>query len=288
MSFARRIISLTFTKGVGTFAESGTNQLTVSGLRVQCNIINVGGVTMGEAQLRIYGLTKQSMIDLSALNGGFMVQRMVELEIRAGDDIDGLELVFDGQIRIGQIDLNNAPDSALIVLAYGGIMQALQVATATSYPMGTDHITVMKDLAARMGLGFESTGFPISLATPYYPGTLRDQTMRCADAAGVNWTIDSGMLIVWPRLGVRTGTGAVPLVSPDTGMVGYPAYSEIGIAVKTMFNPRIRLGALVTVASSLPFANGTWGAFFIRHELESETPSGKWFTSFDGQPYIGQ
>ena len=286
MSFERRIIELTFTKGVGTFAESKTDRLTVSGLRVQCNIINVGGIQMGQAQLRIYGLTLSQMNDLSALNGGFMVQRKIGLQIKAGV-ANAMNLVFDGQITLGRIDLNSVPDSTLVVVAQAGILQALQVATPTSYPAGTDHLTVMKNLATQMGLSFEGNGTPIPLSKPYYPGTLRDQAMRCADAAGVNWTIINGTLIVWPRYGVRaSGANGVPVVSPDTGMVGYPSYSDIGIAITTLFNPFIRLGQLVTVKSSLPFANGSWGAFYIHHELESEIPGAKWFTHFDGQPYV--
>jgi hypothetical protein len=87
-------------------------------------------------------------------------------------------------------------------------------------------------------------------------------------------------------MGVRNG-GTVPLISPATGLVGYPTYSDMGITIKTLFNPFIRLAQLVTVESSLAFANGSWGAYYVRHELESQTPNGKWFTHFTGAPYIG-
>ena len=284
MSFVKRVIELTFTKGVGTFTESGKNTLTLSGLRVQCNIINVNGPGMGQAQLRVFGLTKARLNDLSALNQGFMVQRKINLQIRAGDTTDGMNLIFDGQITVGQIDLNSQPDSALVIVAMAGMLQAAQSAPSTSYPGSTTHFTVLKSLAEQMGMAFEPNGDAVALRTPYFAGTLRDQVMRCADAANANWMIENNTLVVWPRFGNRKGT--VPTISPDTGMVGYPSYSEIGISIKTIFNPFIRNGGLVTVKSSLDFANGSWATFYVKHDLESETPNGKWFTQFDGLPYI--
>ena len=294
MAFIDRVLQLQFTTANGVFASSKTNQITFSGLRVQCNIVGVGGIQLGEAQLRIYGLTLGQMNDLSALNRYFLVQKQIELQISASDETGALNLIFDGQVMVSQIDLNQQPDSALIVVAQAGALQALQIADATSYPTNTDHFTVLANLATKMGLQFEPNGTPIPLSKPYFPGSLRDQVIRCADAADVNWTVDLGTLIVWPRYGTRSGltgkpySGLVPLISPETGMVGYPSYSSMGgIAVKTIFNPFLRIGTKVTVQSSLSFANGTWGAFYIHHELESQMPGGKWFTSFDGAPYVG-
>lgn len=287
MSFIERNLKLVFIKTSGTFVASDSNQMTVTGLRVQCNIINCGGVTMGEAQLRVYGLTKAHIEDLSALNSGFMVQRAIRLDIHASDDNGGFNLIFSGQIMLSQIDLNNAPESALIIMARAGLLQVVQPTTPTSYPSRVSHLTVLADLAKSAGLDFEPNGMPVMFDSLYLYGSSREQMLRCADAAGANISIELNKLIVWPRLGIRGNTGTVPLVSPATGLVGYPTYSDMGIAIKTLFNPFIRLAQLVTVESSLSFANGSWGAYYVRHELESQTPNGKWFTHFNGAPYTG-
>lgn len=290
MAFVKRDLKLVFTKTIGTFVATGSNQMSVTGLRVQCNIINVGGVTLGEAQLRIYGLTRHHLEDLSAINRGFMAMRGIRLDISASDDSDDFNLVFTGQVMVGQIDLNHAPESALVVVAIAGLDQVVQSAKPSSYPVQVSHLTILADLAKKMGMDFEANGPPIMFASAYMYGTLWEQVLRCADNAGANIAIELNKLIVWPRMGVRGkgASGVVPLISPATGLVGYPGYSDnMGIEVKTLFNPFIRLGQLVTVESSLAFANGSWGAYYVRHELESQTPNGKWFTSFQGAPYTG-
>lgn len=289
MAFVERNIKLVFIKTAGAFTSSGLNQMTVTGLRVQCNIINVGGVTMGQAQLRVYGLTKDHIEDLSALNGGFMMIRSIRLDIYASDDNGGFNLVFSGQIMLSQIDMNNAPESALTIIANAGILQVVAPAEPTSYPVQVSHLVVLADIATRMGMDFEPNGPPVMFASTYLYGSLWEQAQRCADAAGANMTIELNKLIVWPRQRLRDkqNGGGVPLISPATGLVGYPTYSDMGIRIKTLFNPFIRLAQLVTVESSLAFANGSWGAYYVQHELESQMPNGKWFTTFQGSPYIG-
>jgi hypothetical protein len=285
MAFIERVIQLTFTRGAGVFASSGKNQMTVSGLRVLCSIANTAGIALGQAQLRIYGLELAQMNELSALNSYFMVQELIELEIRASDETGALNLIFDGQVMLSQIDLNSQPDSALVVVAQAGALQALQIVPPTSYPGTVDHLTILKDLASKMGLAFEPNGTPVSLSSPYFPGSLRDQAIRCADAANINLMIDLKTLIVWPKYGSRAGQ--VPLISPSTGLVGYPGYSGFsGITVKSIFNPFIRMGAKFKVQSQLKFANATWTAYNVHHDLESQVPGGKWFTSCDGAPNV--
>ena len=282
MSFVRRKIELTFQIGEGTFGETNFNTVTVSGLRVKSVITKAGGASMGEAQLRVYGLTLSLMNQLSALNRANMVIRRNRLIIAAGDDEAGMSTVFDGQIALGQIDMSGMPDSALVVIAYAGLLDAVQPVAPASYPATVDAAVVMANLAKQMGYSFENNGVSVILATPYFQGTARDQAMRCADAANINWVIDNGVLAIWPKYGTRGGT--VPLISPDTGMVGYPSYSEVGISVTTLFNPFINYGETVEVKSSLEFANGRWNVFNISHELESELPDGIWFTKFTGSP----
>ena len=279
----KRDIQLTFTKGVGTFSN-GSPTVTYVGLRVLCSIVNTGGILLGQAQLRIYGLTLATMNELSALNGFWMVQKKIELQISATDETGNFSLIFDGQVMLSQIDINSQPDSALVVIAQAGALQALQVAPPTGYPKSSDHLTILRGLAGQMGLDFEPNGPLITLSKPYFPGSPRDQAVRCAYAADVNMMIDLKTLIVWPKNGSRAG--AVPLISPATGLVGYPGYSGYsGITVKTIFNPFIRMGAQFEVSSQLTFANAVWVAYNVNHDLESQMPGGKWFTSCEGQYY---
>lgn len=282
MTLDRRQIDLEFQIGQGSFGESGVNTLKLHGLRVTCNISKIAGPGSAQANLRVYGLTASHLAQLSALNKAVMMVRKNKIIVTAGV-AGNMGKIFEGQIAVGQIDMSDPPDSSLVILAYSGLLEALAAAPPTSYPQSADVATIMGYLADQMGLQFENNlPVPILLSTPYFPGTLRDQAMRCADAAGINWLIDNGILAIWPRYGSRNGQ--FPLISPKTGMIGYPAYSEMGISVVTMFNPFLKLGETVVVKSSLGYANGKWIMFNLQHNLESELPGGEWFTKFTGFP----
>jgi hypothetical protein len=293
MAFIKREISLTFTKGAGTgvFATTGTNQVTYEGLRVQCDIAQSSNLTFGQAQLRIYGLTLPQMQEISALNRYFMSLLPVELTVWASDDQGVMNLIFDGQVMLSQIDMNGQPDSAIIIVAQAGILTALQVDAPATYPGAVSHLDVLESLAAQAGLAWNPNGRAVTLNSPYLPGSIRDKIIRCATMADVNWTIALNTLTVWPHYGTINGTpgklytGRVPLVSPETGLVGYPTYSaNSGITVKSIFNPQLQIAGMANVQSQLQFANGTWQIFNIHHDLESQMPNGRWFTRFDGQP----
>ena len=148
MTFLKRRIDLSFALGLGgVFGESGTNTVTVSGLRVHAHIEQVNGPGMGQAEVRVYGLTPSLLNQLSSLNQATQVTRKNVLTVSAGDETNGMAVVFQGQISVGQIMLNSAPDTHLLVLANSGGLEAVQRVAPTSYPGSADAAVIMQNLA---------------------------------------------------------------------------------------------------------------------------------------------
>lgn len=291
MTFIRRKIDLTFQLGTGSFGLMGYNVVTLSGLRVQCSILKTNGPSLGEAHLRVYGLTPSLLNELSALNQADMAARQNRIIVKAGDEKMGMATVFEGQVAVSQVDMGSAPEVALNVQAFAGQLFALKTDDPVSYPGSADAAVILANLAQKMGMTFENNGVSVQLATPYYAGSLMEQARRCAEDAGVELFIDDSepgknTLAIWPRGGKRGGL--IPLISPETGLVGYPGYSSGtmgGITVKSVFNPNLRIGGLARVQSDLHVANGQWQIFDLSHDLDSEMPGGMWFTHFNGSPY---
>ena len=290
MTLKKRTIDVEFQLGAGAFGEHGIdNTVRATGLRVQVNISKTDGPAMGEAQLRIFGLPPGVLNQMHGLNRAAQAIRKNRIIIYAGDDDApgaALPVVFAGTISLAQIDLTSAPDSSLTVVAFAGAFEAMRTATATSFPGGADAVDIMRDFAARMGFGFEPNGVSVILSTPYFSGTLRDQAESCARQANIGWTIENDTLAIWDK---RLGrTGPIPLISPETGLVGFPSYSSgqfEGLAVTTVFNPLLRIAKPVQIESSLKVANAIWYVYNLTHSLESETPGGKWFTQFNASPF---
>lgn len=281
-SFTEKLMSVTFTLGTGSFGTSGSNQNTVSNLRMSAAIVKAGGASMGTTQLRVYGMDLSTMNQLSTLGKIPLTLRNNTVAISAGDTEAGLGLVFEGTIADAWVDLQAAPEAKFHVTAMAGLIQAVKSVPPASYQGSADAATVMSSLAAQMGLTFENNGVSVQLLNPYFPGSARDQAMACARAGGFNWIIDNGKLAIWPRNGSRGG--AVPLISAATGMIGYPQFTSTGVALKTIYNSSIGYGASIQVQSQIPNANGKWTVYKMAHDLECQMPNGKWETSLEAAP----
>ena len=294
--FLDRQIALTFTLGNNrTFAATGNNTLTVSGLRVNASISDAGGPTMGLATVRVHGLTPGNLRDLCTtirLPNGTPLITLNYLTISAGDTsmpVANYPKVFQGQITIATIDMEGAPDSVLnCTCNSGGYEAALQV-LPTSYPEGVDVFNIMQTLAGLSipPLNFEGNNTHVQLHKQYLWGSLRDQIKQAAEAAKINWTIDNGTLAIWAKGSARKQNASIQtLTYKDGSLLGYPTNWNFGAGFKAIFNPQLFVGSLVNCTSTLDFANGQFAVADVAHEIDSQTLGGQWFTYFHGTPNV--
>ncbi len=277
-SFVRRRLDIVVTLGRGQFGESGTDTVTLSGLRCSAAIVKAGLDFQGQLDLRVYGMTPSLMRQLSQLAGTPGGTRGDQVTVLAGDDASGMAIAYRGCIRDAWIDYDNAPEIAFHVFGMAALVQALKPVPPTSYRGSADVVTIMSNLATLMGLQFENGGVSgVVLSNPYLPGTAYEQFERCKKAARIDGTVDDGTLAIWPLNGSRRGV--VPLISPTTGLVGYPKRTQIGVNLTSLYNLSVVIGGNVQVDSSNTPCKGMWHILTVAHTLESEIPGGQWFTA---------
>lgn len=283
--YVKRAITVTFrlsgiqnpiTFGTGAGAS---NTETFSGMRVHAHILKVGGASMPTAEVRAYGLPLSVMNTLSTI-GKFLYQTNGnEITIKAGNVGSPLSTVFVGTIQQAYVDAAAAPEIAFVIVAYTGPVQMMEPIPPTSYAGAVDAAVVLHRLATTMGLSWEnSLPGPRILRNVYWPGTARQQAKACADAAGISIFYDdtTGTMAIFPKNGSRNAD--IPLISSDTGLVGYPIYQQAGMTFTTRYNPKIVCNGKIKLQSILTPACGTWTTISLDHNLESETPDGAWFT----------
>lgn len=288
MTFLVRRLSATFKLGTGNFGQGPAESDTVAlpNHRLSCTIVKNGLPGYNSAELRIFGMTRSTMNKLSTLGMPRIYDRKNTIEISAGDDRAGMALVYSGIIKECWIDFDGMPDVFLNVQSYAGLIDRMKPVPPTSYPGSADVATIMAGLAERMGRKFENSGVVgVTLASPYFPGTALEQAMACARAANINIAAegegDSGVLAIWPKNGSRNGS--IPLISPSSGLVGYPGYCDTGITFRTLFNPSLVFGGKVKIEEApAPVGdtspvNGEWIVNGLSYDLSSETAGGPWF-----------
>lgn len=286
MALVSRRLKFDFELGKGEFGESGTNAVSLEGFRASAKIVKAGGNAMSTAQITIYGMTLSKARSISTLGLRPATQRLNKVTVQAGDEGGAMSAVFDGTITNAWIDFQGMPTVSLQVLAHTGRFEAIKPVKPTSYNGSVDAATILSGLATLMGKRFENNGVSVQISNPYYSGTAREQALACVKEAGINWNgLDDLTLAIWPK-GQTRGSQVVE-VSPTTGMIGYPTFNQFGISVQTIFSPSMGLGGKVKVDSKLDEARGEWVVYTLAHDLECETPGGRWHT-MAGLARVGQ
>ena len=168
---------------------------------------------------------------------------------------------------------------------------AVQSITPTSFAGGASVATILKAIAAKGGLQLQNNGVTAVLQNQYVAGSLHDQILQVCQASRTVHLIMGDTLSIWPQ--GQGSTSYIPLISADTGLIGYPAYNAAGVAFTSIFDGRLSFHQTIQIASKyLPAAwtnelgalqpnapsNGQWVIYKVQHELQSQMPDGPWFT----------
>lgn len=271
MTFAARRIAVTFI---------GKVTVKVENLRIFARIVKMGGVGMGTAEVTIYGLTLDLMNQLATFGTRVHPQYNYKVRVEAGDAINGMSLVFVGTITQAWADFQAMPDVPFHVIAQAGAIEAVQTGTPTSIAGSADVATMIKGLAAQMGLPFENNGVNVKIADPYFWGSPRNQVKAIAEAAGIDWIIDDDKVAIWPANAARAGDTLE--VSPQTGMAYYPTFTDYGVLVKLEFRRAITYATKFNVQSDITPACGVWNIRLVDYDLQAREPHGRWFVTLGG------
>jgi hypothetical protein len=278
--YAERQITLTFEFGEGSFGGGGQSALTLAGLRVLVQVELANLPSTGMAQIRVYGMTRSHMNQLSKA-GLVWEDRKNNVRVEAGDAKSGMATVFYGNIFEAYPEMTEAPNSAFVIIATPASDLQLKPVKPVAFPGATDAATALTSIlqGSGSGLTLENNGVNVKLASPYFAGTAWSQILRCIRAADCFAHLDrpKGVLAIWPKKGSRSGGS--PVISAETGMIGYPSYQQTQVIVRTLFDPSIKsngVGNEIQIKSIFDAANGKFSIIHITYNLASQLPNGPW------------
>lgn len=270
-----KLLRFTLKLGASTFGGHDADTVTLENFRSTAEIEHVGGMVMSTASCRIFGMSEGAMQQLTMLTFESLgvVRNTLHVEAIDGDVVSE---VFQGQIINSWPDYQSAPDVYFHIEAQAGYYEQTAMSAPTSYKGSADVGTMIGKLARDAGYTFENNGVDVRLSNPYFSGSAMEQIKGIVAAAGINWILDPPVLAIWP-MGSERNT-MVPLISPDTGLVGYPTFDKNGIGFRCLYNSSIHFGGQVQVETSVPRAKGLWNVVGVSHSLSAVMPDGPWFT----------
>ncbi len=268
-------VTLTIAGQKEVFTVQGDNQLTSTGLRVLFNCMYGGGAVMPTAQIKIYGLPLDKMMKLFRVRWQTLEALMNRVRIDAGEEGETLYKVFEGNITFAYPEMESAPDVALAIDSQAAIFEHLRPVSPTQFEGENDVADMIKTLCDEMGYQFENNGVSKIIDTRYLPDTALAKIQALATHADIDLYIEQDLIAIAPK-GVPRKL-KIPIISPSTGLIGYPTPDLRGVSFKCLYNPAIRFGGVVSIQDSeIAICNADWRAYGVWLSLEANVPNGNW------------
>jgi hypothetical protein len=262
------------------FPGTNNNTLELSELRMSAKVQAVARLTT-QADIRIYGMLQADMNALTVAwaNPPVVLDHLVILEANNTGRDDGWVQVFKGTIIEAQPDYRAAPDVSFNLLAVTGYFVKINAAEPTSYEFQVDIGVAAADIIERMGepWAYVDGGADGVLSNPYFYGTLWDQLTQACVAAKADFYIQGDEILVVPAGQPRPSAPSV-ILSPGSGLIGYPMFERSGLLVNALFDPAFLCGTPLDIQSEVPNASGRWYPYAMSHTLETKVPRGAWFS----------
>ena len=265
-SFTKKAIRLAFTLG-----QSG-NTKVINDLACEVSVRKAGLPDKNEARAKVWGLSYESMAQLATLTWKPLESRHNLISIEAGDKGGMLSVVFQGEVTRASADFNAAPDVCMEFEAESGAYPQQAKLPAATVDGEVPVEPLFEQFAAQAGYSFRNEGVSASVRNVCFVGSPYDKLRKLARHLGCDLFIDDGLVVAAPAGQARSG-GTVTL-SKDTGLIGYPTFTQDGISCRCLYNPALVHGGLVKVQSMVPRASGIWRITGLSHNLAADTPHG--------------
>ena len=283
-SFKLKTIRTTITLGKGTFGGGGNSKI-IEGLATDVDITKPGLPEKNSASVSIANISLADMEQMTFLAFQPLQSLKNLITIEVGEQGKTLATVFKGEITSAYADYGSVPDVEFKIEALSGGYAAQIGAKPISVKGNAKAADLIKQFAKEIGYTFKNEGVAASVRNAVFNGSPIEKARSVAAEVGAELLIDDDSMILMPYDKPRSG-GAV-LLTPETGLIGYPSFTSDGISFSCFFNPNLKQGGQVKIESIVPRASGDWKITKLSHKLTAyRTGGGSWYSSVDAA-YIG-
>ena len=259
------------------FTTEGQNTLSSTGLSVSCNLTFGNGAITPTAQITVYGLTLDKMLKLMRVQWNTMQALLNTVRIEVGNDGEELQLAYEGNITQATIDANAAPNIPLIITSQMAAYEKSKFSGAVTTKGGPVHLSdIAMFIAFDMGYKFTNDGVERVVSDVVLEGSSVEKLQKLAIAYDFDLYIEQKTVAICKKGGARTLK--IPVISPSTGMQGYPVFDIKGISFSCLYDPLVRFGGLIRIKDSLlgEIVNTDWRVYGYTAQLESNIQNGRW------------
>lgn len=280
-SFIKRKMEVHITLDVGEF-EEGMNSKVFRDHGMTAYVEKLALPDEAKATIEILGMTMADMQYLTSLcpGGLALVNKKNWVSVYAGDDSRGLSQIYSGAIISAVADFSAAPEIKFRIQAETGIWGRTQAQGPNAIAGTQSAATFIEGQAKKAGYKFENQGVTSQLTDCIFNGSPLQQAYQAARQVGATLILDDGTFYLLNR-GMARDPDSVPLITAETGLLGYPSISNNGIVCRCIYRPDLKFGGLVKIGSFVPKASGTWRIVQLSHKISANIPgNGDWESNF--------
>lgn len=270
-------VTLTLKDGKEVFV-SGKNKLTSEELAVSCNFAYGNGAVTPTAQITIFGLPLEKMMKLMRLQWNTMDSLLNMVRIEAGNEGEDLQLVYDGNITQATIDMNQAPTPPLIITSQMAVYEKAKVMPPYTSPKGVsiNIADLVSQLCAEIEYTFENNGVDNVGVDITLEGSNIEKIQKLANIFDFDLYVEQKSVTIC-KLGEPRLT-KIPVISPSSGLIGYPVPDVKGVNFSCLYDPLVKFGGIVRIENSVlgDLVNRDWRIYGYTAQLEAYVQNGKW------------
>ena len=200
------------------------------------------------ANIKIHNLSENSRAKIE--------EDGLKVRLYAGYLDEGVPLLFDGDV-INVVHMKQGPDWISEIFAGDGV-NILSTATVNkTLPAGVSTDQIYDELVSQMqgiskgiteGLQNCLSGKRSLLRELQLSGNVKDWLDKIAKDCGFEYSVNDGVIETVPT-GLPVSDESPVIINQDSGMLGSPERTEVGINVKNLLLPGLKLGRTIKVES---------------------------------------
>ncbi len=276
-------------------ADNAGNALDLSELRIKFSVKRSEAMTPNSADIRVYNLQEKTAIQIR--------EEFKTVTLQAGY-VGNYGVIFEGNIKQVILGRESATDTFIDIIAGDGERAYNFAVVKQTIGPGATQSDQLKEVVSAMTPKGVTQGYTAELTPVELPrgkvmfGNAKNYARSIAQTTGTNWSIQDGKIIYVENQGYLPGERVV--LTSNTGMIGTPQQTNVGVNVKCLINPRIQVAGRIVIdnksvqlkkidlnitdpkqiAQSIPApvtADGTYFVFVLEHF--GDTRGVEWYCS---------
>jgi hypothetical protein len=259
------------------FTAQGDNRLSSTGLAISTAITYGNGAIAPTAQITVYGLPIATMNKLFRVQWNTMQSILNMVKIEVGEQGEKLSVAYEGNITFATVNMDSSPNVSLVITSQMAVVEKMKATEPFTIPKDTptDVDDIVKFLAEDSGYEYENHGVTHILTDTSLNGSNIDKIEALAKMCDFDLYIEQRLIVICPKGADRPLK--IPIISPSSGLNGYPSPDQRGISFSCQYSPLVRFGGVVRLKDSIiTVANADWRVYGLVSTLEANMPQGKW------------